>query len=202
MQVKSFQNSFLDVSRVIAEEVQNKVPSKHFLDIEITQLQNLRNQVEKSSGNEEAAAYYTNMELIVKYIAKHVDTILNTTVNKSKSRRAKSCIQLDVGMDASLLEKMQSLVQSVSTFIKDIAQFPSLSTDLIRTELQKVHQHAQNMADDVSLINNKFRSIIKQKKKVETEIISLLTNFKAGHFRFPHSIVQISSRKRGQGKGR
>ena len=174
--MSSFLSSFVEVSSTISAEVQQTPPSKHFLNEELKQLQKLRKQVENSSGNEQACEFYKNLAVIVKYIEEHADLIIQAGIKNSKagSRRAKSSIKLEVGKDVSLLEKMGNLVSSVSGFIDDLEHYPSVPTDMIRTELQKVHSHAKNMSDDVTLVQSK----LKQKRKVEMEILSLLHNLK------------------------
>ena len=183
-QLQNFINTCHDLSDDLSRELQNEYMSKSFLRDTSIYLEKLKDEMKNIPSFEKMSRFYGNMQVMLDYMEKlgrKVITEYKPTSTCQRSGRPQSVLgrlgSTINGGRTSLKDKMQEVVKIVGIVIQTIGNRTEVTANLIKPDLKEVMAVVREVMDDVIYVKDVFKSTLKQKRKLESELVSLAHNW-------------------------
>ena len=182
-QLRSFLSSCQETMEALSDELKRDFLSVSFLRDEMKHLENLKSQLSGIASFHKICTYYVNMQSVLKYMENHAGLKIddnsrsggggegskNGNGNKlTWRRRPKS------GKGKSMHDKMQGLVDVMVNMMDDLSSRHNVSGHVVKIQLEKALTQLREIVGDVLQIQDVFKSTVRQKRKLESEVLSML----------------------------
>lgn len=80
-------------------------------------------------------------------------------------------------MNDAVGTRLQFVADSITALVDEIGSRPTVSGLVMRVELEKIMRNVPEIHNDVMRLHEAFRSTLKQKQKLEGEVLDLMRNY-------------------------
>lgn len=181
-QLRSFMNSCTETMDALCNEVQRDFLSLYFLREEKKHLENMKAQMAGVDGFNKVVEFYDNMRNLLQFLEAFAGIKIRDTQNNNNAFLNSASVQelenLQNATDTkSMHDKMQSLVNAIVDLSDEMSGKATVPTLYVRSELDKIMKRVQEIVGDVFKIKDVFKSSLRQKRKLESEVLSMLHSF-------------------------
>ena len=159
---------------MLAIELNRSFLSKAFLTDEYKHLDVLKESLEGIPQFEKQYEFYENMQTILEYLKKFSGSSSNVTNSQQEMSRQNTTVSTG---SVSLLDKIQTLVTDVAKIIEESVANPDISLNSSRSKFESLIGSLNGVWQDVAQVKNYFKSTLHQKRKLESEMLSVFHRF-------------------------
>ncbi len=177
-QLNSFVTTCVNFGEEIVNEIQRDFLSKTFLRENRKYLESLKVELRSVAEFEKICTFYSNMQVLLTYLENHATGAARKSMsNMAQNGNTQRGNLQRTSFRQSLQDRMNDIVLILSDVIQGIGNRGYVQGVIIKTELDRALSLYRAILDDVIQVQEGFKKSHRQKRKLESEVLSMIHAF-------------------------